>query len=232
MRIRDFSDAANVDTIVSPYVPRDLQAKLHRDGHRFRLCVAHRRFGKSFYCAGEILERSLHLNRKNMVLAPPKYAFIAPTSDMAYELGFQPMVRFLGDWPHKAKRSKPYTITYPSMVDPDLEVTVQFIGAHTIDRFRGRYLDGVVVDEYSEMPGSIWKAAIFPQLADYGGWGIIIGTPKGRNNFYKLYQAALSDPGWGVHYYPVSLTRYIDQAELDFQKQNLGIEMYKQGVRA
>ena len=91
MRLGDFSDTASIDTVESPYKPRDLQAEMHRDGHRFRLGVAHRRFGKSFFCAGEILDRSLHLSRKNMVLSPPRYAFIAPTTDMAFRLGFEPL---------------------------------------------------------------------------------------------------------------------------------------------
>ena len=229
VRLRDFSDASAIDTVTSPYKPRPLQAEMHRDGHRFRLGVAHRRFGKSYYCAGEILERGLHLNRKNMELAPPRYAFIAPTSDMAKDLGFEPMIRFLGDWPHKVKRTKPYEIRFPSAVVPDTEVTVQFIGAFTIDKYRGRYLDGAVIDEYSEMPGSVWKAVIYPQLADYRGWAIVIGTPKGRNAFYQLFQEAKEKPhAWGVHYYPASMTDYVDAQELLDQKEELGQDLYDQ----
>ena len=229
VRLRDFSDAAAIDTVVSPYTPRTLQAAMHRDGHRYRLGVAHRRFGKSYFCAGEILERGLSLKRKNMELAPPRYAFIAPTSDMAKDLGFEPMIRFLGNWPHTVKRTKPYEIRFPSAVVPDTEVTVQFIGAFTIDKYRGRYLDGAVIDEFSEMPGSVWKAVIYPQLADYIGWAIVIGTPKGRNAFYQLFQDARTKPhSWGVHYYPASMTDYVDAQELLDQREELGEDLYNQ----
>ena len=114
------------------------------------------------------------------------------------------------------------------MINPDVTVTVDFLGAHKIDFARGGYLDGAVVDEYSEMPGSIWKAAIYPQLADYSGWAIVIGTPKGRNAFYKLYQEALEKPSWGVHCYKVSDTHYLDEAELAVQLEELGPQLYEQ----
>ena len=65
--------------------------------------------------------------------------------------------------------------------------------AHTaLTASRGRYLDGVVIDEYSEMPGNVWKAAILPQLSDYRGWAVVIGTPKGRNHFHPALQGGRS----------------------------------------
>lgn len=228
MRLSRFSREAEIDVVESPYVPRPLQAKVHRSPKRFKICVAHRRFGKSFLCTGEILEHSLNLNRPNMELSPPRYAFIAPTSDMAYDLGFQPMKRFLGDWPHWTKETKPYTITYPSMARPDIMVTVHFIGAHSIDNYRGRHLDGAVVDEYSEMPGSVWKAVVYPMLSDYQGWAIIIGTPKGRNPFYKLYKEKQNDSTWDTFYFPVSMTGYVLEEELRTQRRELGPELYGQ----
>ena len=69
-------------------------------------------------------------------------------------------------------------------------------GAHNLDAYRGRYLDGVVVDEFSEIPGNSWKGVIYPMLSDYKGWGVIIGTPKGRNQFYHRYRDAEKAKDW------------------------------------
>ena len=229
VRERDFFDVAPTERIRSPYVPRKLQAILHRDGHRLIVIVAHRRFGKSYYCSGEIIGHSMNLERENMDLAPPRYAFIAPTIEMATRLGYNPMIRFLGDWPHHATKGKIPRITYPQARDQNVEVEVVFYGAHNIDRTRGGYLDGAVVDEYSEMPGGAWKAAVYPQLADYRGWARIIGTPKGRGPFFKLYKEALSKPHlWGAHYFPASATDILTAEELAFQREELGEEAYLQ----
>ncbi|MCY4375185.1 MAG: hypothetical protein OXC31_15610 [Spirochaetaceae bacterium] len=228
MRLKDFSSRAARDTVSSPYRPRKLQEIVHRSAKRFRLIVAHRRFGKSFLCAAECLWAALTLNRHKLRMSPPRYTFVAPTADMAKDLGFDPTIKFLGNWPHKAKRTVPFTITFPSMVDPSVECTITFVGATNIDYQRGRYLDGVVVDEYGEMPGGIWQAVIFPMLADYTGWAMFIGTPKGRNAFYKLYKEALAAVEWDTFFFPAEKTGLIPQEELDTQRKQMGADLFAQ----
>ena len=162
-----------------------------------------------------------------MELSPPEYAFVAPTGDSARDLGYDTMRRFLGDWPYETKASSPQQITFPQERNPDVKATVHFTGAQAIDNFRGRHLDGVVIDEYSEMPG-IWKAAILPMLSDYSGWVMVIGTPKGRNAFHRLFVSAQADPNWGVHFYPATETGLISEEELAVQRANLGDDLFGQ----
>jgi phage terminase large subunit len=33
-------------------------------------------------------------------------------------------------------------------------------------------------------------------LADRQGWATFIGTPKGKNEFWRLYESAKKDPAW------------------------------------
>jgi len=54
------------------------------------------------------------------------------------------------------------------------------------DALRGIYLDGVVLDEYADMSPRVWSEIVRPALVDRKGWAIFIGTPKGRNHFWRL----------------------------------------------
>jgi hypothetical protein len=56
------------------------------------------------------------------------------------------------------------------------------------------YFDGVVLDETAQMKSEVWDEIIRPALSDRLGWAVFIGTPKGVNSFYQLYQQALADP--------------------------------------
>ena len=214
--------------IKSAYQPRKWQLRIHEDRHRFVVAAAHRRFGKSYCMSAHTVNKALKLKRRNMKLAPPRYLFLAPTSDAAKDIGFEPCRAFLGDYPHKVKETKPYEIRFPSSAVPGVECRISFIGAFNLNMYRGRHLDGVVADEFGEMPMLDWRAVLLPMLSDYRGWLKVIGTPRGRNRFYHLFRDAQESPEWGTHYYPASKTGYINKEELAFQKKQMGDELYRQ----
>ncbi len=58
------------------------------------------------------------------------------------------------------------------------------------------FFDGIVADEYGDWKPSVWAYVIRPALADRRGWAIIIGTPKGRNQFYEVYDYANKHADW------------------------------------
>ena len=70
---------------------------------------------------------------------------------------------------------------------------VRLFGADNPDALRGQYLDGVILDEPADMRPSVWGAIIRPMLADRKGWAVFIGTPKGHNGFYDVWQRADED---------------------------------------
>jgi hypothetical protein len=55
---------------------------------------------------------------------------------------------------------------------------------------------GVGFDEYSQQPSNIFSEIISKALADHLGYAIFFGTPKGKNEFHRIYQAALKNPEW------------------------------------
>jgi len=53
------------------------------------------------------------------------------------------------------------------------------------DNARGETADGVVIDESADVRAAAWYEVLRPMLIDTGGWLWAIGTPKGRNWFYR-----------------------------------------------
>jgi hypothetical protein len=76
------------------------------------------------------------------------------------------------------------TVRYPS------GSRITLYGADNPDALRGIGLWGVVFDEYSQQPANIFTEIIGPALSDNRGYAIWIGTPKGKNEFYRLYKQA------------------------------------------
>lgn len=66
----------------------------------------------------------------------------------------------------------------------------QLKGADDPDALRGAGPYGVVLDEFAKMKYYAWEV-IEPILRANGGWAWFIGTPKGRNHLYKMYQRGL-----------------------------------------
>jgi hypothetical protein len=79
------------------------------------------------------------------------------------------------------------------------ERTVQFtnggfLGLYSMsnpDSIRGENFHLVIVDEAAMVSEEAWTDCIQPTLADQDGDTILISTPKGRNWFWKEYQAGL-----------------------------------------
>jgi hypothetical protein len=96
---------------------------------------------------------------------------------------------------------------------------------------RGLYNDGVVIDEPAQMDPRAWPEVIRPTLSDYAGWATIIGTPAGRDWFYKIDRdtdTGAELPGWFRATLKASETGLINPDELQSLKTGLTDEQYAQ----
>jgi hypothetical protein len=48
----------------------------------------------------------------------------------------------------------------------------------------------------TDMKPEVWYEVVRPMLADRQGFATFIGTPKGPNEFWRLYENAKKDPSW------------------------------------
>jgi len=188
--------------IVIPYDPREHQAEVHKGLERFNVLVCHRRFGKTVAMVNELIMRALKDGKKD-----GRYGYIAPFYKQAKTVAWDYL--------------KHYTDPIPGRVFNESELRVDFLGQRirlfggdNPDALRGIYLDGVILDEYAEMDPRVWSEIIRPALSDRKGWAVFIGTPKGKNAFYDIYQHALKSEGWLGAMYKASETGIVDAAEL------------------
>jgi hypothetical protein len=101
-------------------------------------------------------------------------------------------------------------------------------GADNPDRLRGAYLDGVILDEYADMRPGVWGEVIRPMLADREGWATFIGTPKGKNEFWTIFERSKNDPAWFSGILRASETGILPQSELDDAALDMTPEQYAQ----
>jgi hypothetical protein len=59
---------------------------------------------------------------------------------------------------------------------------------------RGRTADGIIIDESGDVSETAWYEVLRPMLIDTEGWLWAIGTPKGRNWFWREFVSADERP--------------------------------------
>jgi hypothetical protein len=105
---------------------------------------------------------------------------------------------------------------------------VRLYGADNPDALRGFYLDGVVLDEYADMDPRVWPEIIRPCLSDREGWAVFIGTPRGRNSLFKIWQQSRTQPGWFSLMLKASESGLLPQDELAMARADLPEDKYAQ----
>jgi hypothetical protein len=84
------------------------------------------------------------------------------------------------------------------------------------------------MDEVADMPESVFPEVIRPALSDRGGWCIFVGTPKGQNMFYDLYEQATGDEDWLAAVYRASETGILPEEELEAARRMMTPDQYAQ----
>jgi hypothetical protein len=72
----------------------------------------------------------------------------------------------------------------------------------------------------------IWILAFGAQFRQ--GTVTFIGTPKGRNSFFEMWQRAKADPAWFSFLWRASETGILPQSELDLARGDITQEQYDQ----
>lgn len=197
-----------------PYQPRDIFIPFHMRKHRWAVIVAHRRAGKTVAVLMDMIDHALRAPLPNS-----RYAFIAPYYVQAKTVA----------WDYLKLFARPVLAGPPNESELRVDLIngsrISLFGGDNGDRLRGLALDGVALDEFADQPPSLWGSVIRPALADRRGWATIIGTIKGRNQLWKLYDEA--DPAeWYRSILRASETGILDEAELLDLQRTLTPEAY------
>jgi phage terminase large subunit len=206
-------------TIEIPYRPRELQKILHENisKHRFSVLVLHRRAGKTVMCINHMIREAL-LNPS----PTSRYAFISPTFKQGKATAWDYIKTYAGKIPGTKFNESELRCDFPN----GSRITI--LGGENDQALRGIFLDGAVLDETQSINPSLFPEIIRPALADRKGWCVFIGTPKGRNYFYDLYNQAKQTEGWYAAIFKASQTNILDPEELLSAKAMMSEDLYEQ----
>lgn len=208
-------------TIPHNYSPREYQLPIFRAldrGTKRIVWVAHRRSGKDKTC--------INLIAKKMLERVGVYYYIFPTFTQAKRVIWDGIdgdgKRFLDHFPQELIDGKPN--------DSEMKLKFkngslfQLVGSDNIDAIMGTNPIGVVFSEYSLQDPRAW-GFIRPILAENGGWAVFMGTPRGQNHLYQIYELAKNSEGWFAKIDKASETAAISQQTLDQERSEI-IRLY------
>ncbi|MGE3712532.1 MAG: hypothetical protein AB7G35_23050, partial [Hyphomicrobiaceae bacterium] len=189
----------------------------HDANKRWRVIVAHRRAGKTVATVNHLIRSALLCP-----LPEPRVAYIAPLYKQAKDVAWTYLKRFSAVIPGVDANESELRVDLPN------RGRVRLYGADNPDGMRGIYLDDVVLDEYADMRPRVLPEIIRPALSDRKGSLTAIGTPRGHNDFYKLWQTAQHDPEWFGLMLRASETGLVDAQELADASKFMSPEQYAQ----
>tara|TARA_B100000035_G_scaffold197480_1_gene168741 strand:- start:2188 stop:3447 length:1260 start_codon:yes stop_codon:yes gene_type:complete len=199
------------------YRPRQLVKSFHKRKERFAVIVAHRRFGKTVAAINDLIKTALTTNRKNV-----RVAYIAPYYRQAKAIAWDYLLEYTKDIEGVRYNVAELRADFPN------GARFRLFGADNYDAMRGLYFDSVVLDEPADFPANAWPTVIRPSLADRQGKATFIGTPKGKNEFWEIFNNAKTNKNWFCAIYKADETDILDPKELDEARITMGEDRYAQ----
>lgn len=143
---------------------------------------------------------------------------------VGYPVGwFAPEYKYLSEaWRDMKEKLNPY-IVRDNVTERRIELAtggvVEMWSLESGNAGRSRKYARVIIDEAAMAPNlmATWSDAIRPSLTDLRGDAWFLSTPKGRNDFWQLYQHGL-DPlreDWICWQMPTSTNPFIDAGEIE-----------------
>jgi len=198
-----------------PYRAREWAVKFHNTDKRWIILVCHRRSGKTTASLN-------HLQRDALKIHNSRFAYVAPTYKQAKNVAWDMIKWYSKIIPGIEYNESELAVKYPN------GSKLTLYGADNPDALRGIGLWGVIFDEYGQQPSNIFTEVIRPTLADHKGYAIWIGTPKGKNDFWRVWEKAQTDDAWFKLILKASDSNLISPEELADAKKTQSPEEYEQ----
>lgn len=218
------------------------QAAIYNSKARFKVCAAGRRFGKSHFAALmlgiEALKSETVSTSGNTYKLTAEHGvyYIAPTFDQAKRIMWPKLAEVLG------YESQGGFIRRENVNDGWIELIsgrrIFIKGADNPTTLRGIALSYVVLDEYADMKPFVWDEIVDPALMDVEGCALFIGTPKGKNHFYKIFMGALEQmegyEEWEAFHFKSLDNPFLNPKEIErmMAQSNRSLDVIKQEIEA
>jgi hypothetical protein len=199
----------------------DWQKEVYSDSTRFKVVVAGRRCGKSRLSVVNLLVEGLKCPKGSAVM------YVAPTQGQARQIIWDAIMDLGRD------------VIASSHIN-NLDITlingakIYVRGSDRPDTLRGVSLTYLVLDEAADIKPDTWEKVLRASLSDKKGRALFIGTPKGRNWFYDMYNLGLSeeDSEWKSWHFTTRDNPLIDPDEIEGAKKSLSSFSFKQEYEA
>jgi phage terminase large subunit len=203
--------------IVIPFKPHKYQEEIFRNLKRFSVLVCHRRFGKTVLCVNLLIRWALSDKKRAW-----RGAYIAPLFRQAKAIAWDYLVYYTKDIPGVKLYTQELRADFPN------GSRIMLLGSDNPDSLRGIYLDAAIMDEYADIRPQVYSLIIAPAITDRKGSAIWMGTPRGHNHFYDIWQQAQGQADWFHATYKVTDTDVLDPDELIRRKGEMTEDEYKQ----
>jgi len=179
-----------------------------------------RRFGKTLGVSNECLKHALEHNGSLILWVAPTYR----QTQIAFRLVSRAVKAALAASPNKSELR----------LELINDSVIQFASAERYDNLRGEGVDFLIMDETAKIDERAWTEALRPTLSDTGGRAIFIGTPQGRNWFWRLFQRGLDplEEDWASFTFPTSANPYVPIEEIEKARKDLPEDKFKQEYEA
>ncbi len=197
------------------------QKQVYTDDTRFKVIVAGRRCGKSRLSAVSLLVEGLRCPQGSAVM------YVAPTQGQARQIIWDLLME-LGREVISSSHVNNMDITLIN------GAKIYVRGSDRPDTLRGVSLTYLVLDEVADIKADTWEKVLRAALSDKKGKALFIGTPKGRNWFYDMYNLGESgeDEEWKSWHFTTKDNPLIDPKEIEGAKKTLSSFAFKQEYEA
>jgi len=199
----------------------DAQMQIFKSDKRFKVASCGRRFGKSYLAAWVLIIKALQSPAKDVF-------YVAPTFQQAKDILWS-ILKEVGQDVIKSAHENTATLTLIN----DRKIYLK--GSDRPDTLRGVGLAYVVMDEYASMKPEVWEMILRPTLADVKGGALFIGTPAGKNHFFRLWQDAQlpeNEEQWEAFQFNSTDNPFLDPEEIEAAKKTMSTQAFRQEFEA
>ena len=200
------------------YKPHPKQLEIHKaiqgEGKYFVVSIG-RQFGKTLLGENQALKWAIE--NKNW-----KVGWISPTYKQCKKV-FKEVVRALGKCPFVVRINNSDLI-----IEFDTGSVILFYSAEAYDTIRGETFDGLICDEFAFFKPAAWDEVLKATVLVKGKKVLIMSTPKGKNQFYKVFNLANDNPQYKSFFGTSYDNPFIDPEEIEDARRSLPEHIFKQ----
>ena len=199
------------------------QATVLESSSRFKVLAAGRRFGKTVLACIALFLSAIKVKNGT-------FWYVSPTYRQSKQIAWKILLRMI---PAEYLIKKPNETELSFTFKNGTEICLK--GADNMDSLRGSGLEGLVIDEFASIrySKSVWEEVLRPSLADKQGWCLFIGTPKGKDAFYDLWnKGQRKEEGYESWRFKTEDNPYIARSEIKEAREQLSDRFFRQEFEA